>query len=59
MTAHAGAVLSEDGIPLHLGATLVFPGGRRGHFECGFDRALVQWLEVGGHAAEGWPLGQH
>ena len=33
---------------MHIGATLVFPGGRRGHFECGFDRALTQYLEVAG-----------
>jgi hypothetical protein len=35
VAAHAGAAFSEDGVPLHLGATLLFPGGRRGNFECG------------------------
>lgn len=44
----AGAVFNAEGVPLHIGATLVFPGGRRGHFECGFDRALTQYLEVAG-----------
>lgn len=48
VTAHPGAVFTPDGIPLHIGAELLFPGGRRGHFECGFDRALSQRLDVGG-----------
>ncbi|EFN51255.1 hypothetical protein CHLNCDRAFT_141286 [Chlorella variabilis] len=48
VTAHAGAAFNEEGVPLHIGATLLFSGGRRGHFECGFDRALTQSLEVAG-----------
>lgn len=35
VAADAGPVFSESGIPLHIGATLVFSGGRRGRFECG------------------------
>lgn len=48
VTAHAGAAFNAAGVPLHIGATLLFPCGGRAHFECGFDRALVQRLEVGG-----------
>ena len=33
--AHTGAAFSERGVPLHMGATLVWPGRRLGHFECG------------------------
>lgn len=50
VAAHAGAVFNAAGVPLHVGATLLFPCGGRAHFECGFDRALVQRLEVGGAA---------
>jgi predicted dehydrogenase len=31
-----------------MGGELLFEGGRRGHFECGFDRALTQYLEIAG-----------
>ena len=48
VTAHAGATFTADGVPMHVGATLLFPGGRRGHFECGFDRIFTQTLEVAG-----------
>jgi hypothetical protein len=44
----AGPVFNADGVPIHMGAELLFPGGRRGHFECGFDRVLTQYLEVAG-----------
>ena len=47
VTAHAGAVFNESGVPLHIGATLLFPGGRRGHFECG--KHGPHWLRM--HAA--------
>lgn len=35
MAADAAPVFSDAGIPLHIGATLTFAGGRRGRFDCG------------------------
>lgn len=48
VTAHTGAVYNGEGVPMHMGATLLFPGGRRGHFESGFDSALTQQVTVHG-----------
>jgi predicted dehydrogenase len=48
VTAHQGAVFSEKGVPIHIGGTVLFSGGKRGNFECGFDRAKVQYLEIAG-----------
>jgi hypothetical protein len=47
--AHAGAVFNEEGVPIHVGATLLFSGGRRGQFECGFDMVFTNTLEFTGH----------
>ena len=32
VTAHAGAAFNAAGVPLHVGATLLFPCGGRAHF---------------------------
>jgi hypothetical protein len=45
--AAAGALRNAAGVLMHVGATLTWPGGRRASFECSFDRAPVQHLEVG------------
>jgi hypothetical protein len=34
-------------VPLSVAATLTWTEGRRAYFECGFNRAGVQYLEVG------------
>ena len=39
VAAHAGAEFSSAGVPISVGATLLFSGGRRGHFQCGGWRA--------------------
>lgn len=46
--AHAGARFTEQGVPTHVGATLLFSGGRRGRFESGFDVVYTSNLEVTG-----------
>ncbi|GAB4819461.1 hypothetical protein N2152v2_006507 [Parachlorella kessleri] len=46
--AHGGATFNDEGVPMHIGGTLLYSDGRRGNFECGFDRALTQYLEVAG-----------
>lgn len=46
--AHAGSRFTESGVPIHVGATLLFSGGRRGRFECGFDVPFTSNLEVTG-----------
>lgn len=43
----AGALRNAAGVLMHVGATLVWPRGRRASFECSFDRAPVQHLEAG------------
>jgi hypothetical protein len=48
MCTLAGAVFNAEDVPIHIGGELLFPGARRGHFECGFDRALTQFVEIGG-----------
>jgi hypothetical protein len=48
VTAHQGTVFNDAGVPMHIGATLLFSGDRRGLFRCGFDTALTQTLEVAG-----------
>lgn len=48
VAAHPGGIFTAEGVPIALGATLIFPGDRRGIFTCSFDRALTQKLEVGG-----------
>lgn len=35
VAAHAGAEFSSAGVPISIGATLLFSDGRRGHFQCG------------------------
>lgn len=50
--AHAGSVFNEEGVPIHVGATLVFPGGKRGRFECGFDVVFNHSLDIAANA--GW-----
>ena len=41
-----GALRNEAGVLMHVGATLTWQDGRRASFECSFDRAPVQQLEV-------------
>lgn len=48
VTAHPGARFNGEGVSVSMGATLLFSGDRRAIFECGFDRALCQKLEIGG-----------
>ena len=45
----AGALRNEAGVLMHVGATLTWRDGRRASFECSFDRAPVQQLEVRFH----------
>ena len=42
----AGCSFTASDVPLHISATLLFDGDRSAFFECGFDRAPVQYLEV-------------
>ena len=42
----AGALRNEAEVLMHVGATLTWRDGRRACFECSFDRAPVQQLEV-------------
>ena len=42
----AGCSFTASDVPLHISATLLFEGERSAFFECGFDRAPVQYLEV-------------
>ena len=44
--AVAGALRNEAGVLMHVGATMAWADGRRASFECSFDRAPVQHLEV-------------
>lgn len=46
--AHAGPTYNAEGVPVAMGATLVFTDGRRGVFTASFDRALSQRLEAAG-----------
>lgn len=48
MIAHAGTIFNHEGVPMQLGATLLFENGKRGHFQCGFDRALTQTFQIAG-----------
>lgn len=48
VTAHPGAVYNDAGVPMHMAATVLFPGGRRGTLQCGFDSALTQQVLVSG-----------
>jgi predicted dehydrogenase len=48
VSAHAGPLYNSEGVLLHVGATLVWADGRRANFQCGFDQALTQYLEVAG-----------
>lgn len=48
ISIHSGATFNGQGVPTQLGATLLFEGGRRGHFHCGFDKALTQTLLIAG-----------
>ncbi len=42
----AGCTFTPTDVPLHTSATLLFDRDRSAFFECGFDRAAVQYLEV-------------
>ena len=42
----AGPLYNTEGVLLHLGATIIWQDGRRANFQCGFDQALTQYLEV-------------
>ena len=39
----AGCSFTASDVPLHISATLLFDGDRSAFFECGFDRAPVQY----------------
>ena len=47
----AGCTFTSTDVPLHTSATLLFDKDRSAFFECGFDRAAVQYLEVSSHVA--------
>ena len=42
----AGPLFNNEGVLLHVGATIIWSDGRRANFQCGFDQALTQYLEV-------------
>ena len=42
----AGPLYNNEGVLLHVGATIIWSDGRRANFQCGFDQALTQYLEV-------------
>ncbi|DBB02453.1 hypothetical protein WJX82_006460 [Trebouxia sp. C0006] len=48
VSAHAGPLYNKEGVLLHVGATIIWSDGRRANFQCGFDQALTQYLEVAG-----------
>lgn len=50
VTANPGVVWNEEGVPMHMGATLLYADGRRGVFDTGFDAQFTNTLEVGGGA---------
>ena len=39
-------MFNNEGVLLHVGATIIWSDGRRANFQCGFDQALTQYLEV-------------
>ena len=41
-----GPLYNNEGVLLHVGATIIWSDGRRANFQCGFDQALTQYLEV-------------
>lgn len=43
---HAGPLFNSEGVLLHVGATIIWSDGRRANFQCAFDQALTQYLEV-------------
>lgn len=43
---HAGPLFNCEGVLLHVGATIIWSDGRRANFQCAFDQALTQYLEV-------------
>jgi len=45
----AGPLFNNEGVLLHVGATIIWSDGRRANFQCGFDQALTQYLEVSCH----------
>ncbi len=47
----AGPLYNNEGVLLHIGATIIWSDGRRANFQCGFDQALTQYLEVSMHTA--------
>ncbi|KAL3139098.1 hypothetical protein ABBQ32_005892 [Trebouxia sp. C0010 RCD-2024] len=48
VSAHAGPLFNSEGVLLHVGATIIWSDGRRANFQCGFDQALTQYLEIAG-----------
>ncbi|GAX76102.1 hypothetical protein CEUSTIGMA_g3545.t1 [Chlamydomonas eustigma] len=50
VTVHPGAVFNEEGVPMYLGATLIWPGEprRRAILTCSFDLPFQQTLDVSG-----------
>jgi predicted dehydrogenase len=46
--AHPGSILNDEGVVLAAGATLIWPGGRKATFSCGFNQALTQNLFIAG-----------
>lgn len=42
----AGPLFNNEGVLLHIGATIIWSDGRRANFQCAFDQALTQYLEV-------------
>ncbi|KAK9815377.1 hypothetical protein WJX72_002475 [[Myrmecia] bisecta] len=48
VTAHPAPAYNQNEVLIHVGATLIWKDGRRACFECGFDRAFTQLVEVGG-----------
>ena len=48
----AGPLYNNEGVLLHVGATIIWSDGRRANFQCGFDQALTQYLEVWAQTAD-------
>ena len=46
--AFPGSSLNKEGVIIAAGATLLWPGGRKASFTCGFNQALTQTLFIGG-----------
>lgn len=46
--AHPGSIVNDEGVIIAAGATLLWPGGRKATFSCGFNQSLTQNLFIGG-----------